>query len=549
MSTNTENKKSTWVVNTGRMLGAIGAVLLVSVPLTWGLSQEIAFQGLVTWKLIIALVCEAIYLLTNKDTLREKAGSRSTLMWSMTLVSSLIILALVGVVNFMAVENDREWDMTRDKVFSLSDQTQSIVGRLDQDVQVYAFFNRKEAAYNMIAREVFERYQAVNPRFKYEIIDIEGSERETRMAEKFEIEEKGARVVMIVGERTARAMDLGEQSLTNALIQVTQKTKKLVHVLTGHGELSFENANADYKAIAFAQAILKEGYDVELLNLINPDTITEEQLTVVVGDDSALPELSIPPEVRYLIVAGPRSSLLEPELKALDEYLSIGGRAMIMVEPSSDGGLSDLLKKWRVELRDDMIVDPNPARRELGLSALEPVILPAETPHPITKKLTHAAVMKTARTVGPAAGTSVVEVLPLLTANNTAWGETNLEDGVAGYDETDSPDNAVGLVVTRDIPRAADNISSQARLIVFGDSDWATDEYFAVHANQDYLLNTLNWMADEEGSITIRPKMRQASRLSLTGKDMMYLKFFSLDVLPMCIVALGLGIVLIRRQK
>ena len=123
--------------------------------------------------------------------------------------------------------------------------------------------------------------------------------------------------------------------------------------MTGHGELSFENANADFKAIAFAQAILKEGYDVELLNLINPNTVTEEQLTVVVGDDSALPALTMPPEVRYLIVAGPRSSLLEPELKALDEYLAIGGRAMVMVEPSSDGGLSELLKKWRVELRDD----------------------------------------------------------------------------------------------------------------------------------------------------------------------------------------------------
>ena len=90
MSTNTEKKKSTWVVNLGRMLGAIGAVLLVSVPLTWGLSQEIAFQGLVTWKLIIAFVCEAIYLLTNKDTLREKAGSRSTLMWSMTHLLNII---------------------------------------------------------------------------------------------------------------------------------------------------------------------------------------------------------------------------------------------------------------------------------------------------------------------------------------------------------------------------------------------------------------------------------------------------------------------------
>lgn len=545
----TETKKSSWITNTGRMLGAIGAVLLISVPLTWGLSQEVAFQGLVTWKLILAFVCEAIYFLTNKESLKEKAGARSTLMWSMTLISSLIVLALVGVANYLAVSNDREWDLTRDKVFSLSDQTQSILSRLDQDVQVYAFFNRKEAAFNMIAREVFERYEALNKRFKYEIIDIEGSARETRMAEEYEIEEKGARVVLMAGDKTARARDLSEEAITNALIQVTQKTKKLVHVLTGHGELSFEDANSDFKAIAFAQAILKEGYDVELLNLINPNTITEEQLTVVVGDDSALPELVIPPEVRYLIIAGPRSALLAPELKALNQYLEAGGRAMVMMEPSSDGGMSEFLKQWRVELRDDMIVDPNPARRELGLSALEPVVLPAETGHPITKKLTHAAVMKTARTVGTAPGTSVVNVTPLLTANNTAWGETNLEDGVAGYDETDSPDNSVGLVVTRDIPRAPDNISSQARLIVFGDSDWATDEYFAVHANQDYLLNSLNWMADEEGSITIRPKMRQASRLSLTGTDMMYLKFFSLDVLPMCIVALGLGIVLIRRQK
>ncbi|MBT6489985.1 MAG: hypothetical protein HOK97_09500 [Deltaproteobacteria bacterium] len=83
----TETKKSSWVANTGRMLGAIGAVLLISVPLTWGLSQEVAFQGLVTWKLLLALICEVIYFLTNKDSILENAGSRSTLMWSMTLIS------------------------------------------------------------------------------------------------------------------------------------------------------------------------------------------------------------------------------------------------------------------------------------------------------------------------------------------------------------------------------------------------------------------------------------------------------------------------------
>lgn len=549
-----QNEKSqirttSWRTNVGRMLGAVGAVLLVSVPLTWGLSQEVAFEGLVAWKLVSAFVCVAIYVATNRASIVESAGSRSTLMWTMTGVSSLVVIALVAVVNFLAVQNDREWDMTRSQVFSLADQTLNVLQGLTEDVRVLAFFHRKEAGFNMIAREVFERYQSVSPHFQYEIIDIEGSERETRMAQEYEIEEGGARVVLLAGEQQAMAENLSEESLTNALLQVTSKKRKIIHVMYGHGELSFEDPKAKFSATEFAKAIFLEGYDLERLNLLNPDSVTEEQLTVVVGDDTALPELEVPPEVRYLIIAGPQSELLAPERKALDRYLATGGRALVMVEPSSDGGLAELLAKWRVMLRNDMIVDPNPARRELGLSALEPVVLPIEGAHVITEKLTHAAVMKTVRTLGSGPGTSVVEVTPLLMANNTAWGETQLEDGVAGYDESDSPDNTVGLVVTRDIPRAAENVSSQMRLVIFGDADWATNPYFAVHANRDYLLNTVNWLADEEGSITIRPKVRQASRLSLTGKDMMYLKFFSLDVLPMCIVALGLGIVLIRRQK
>ena len=49
----TETKKSSWVANTGRMLGVIGAVLLISVPLTWGLSQEVAFQSSkMKWQII-----------------------------------------------------------------------------------------------------------------------------------------------------------------------------------------------------------------------------------------------------------------------------------------------------------------------------------------------------------------------------------------------------------------------------------------------------------------------------------------------------------------
>jgi ABC-type uncharacterized transport system involved in gliding motility auxiliary subunit len=95
----------------------------------------------------------------------------------------------------------------------------------------------------------------------------------------------------------------------------------------------------------------------------------------------------------------------------------------------------------------------------------------------------------------------------------------------------------------------ASKLSDEARLVVFGDSDWVTNKYHGMQGNGDIALNTINWLAEEEDRIAIRPKTRQASRLSLAGEDLGYLKFFSMDIIPVFLVAMGLGIVLIRRQR
>src|SRR5919204_421660 len=48
--------------------------------------------------------------------------------------------------------------------------------------------------------------------------------------------------------------------------------------------------------------------------------------------------------------------------------------------------------------------------------------------------------------------------------------------------------------------------AKKARLVVFGDSDFASNNYLNLSGNRDLFLNTVSWLAEEENLIAIRPK-------------------------------------------
>ena len=142
-------------------------------------------------------------------------------------------------------------------------------------------------------------------------------------------------------------------------------------------------------------------------------------------------------------------------------------------------------------------------------------------------------------------------LLPLMRAGSSAWGETAVNDGMAEQGPDDNQgDLYVGVVATAPTEQlSAEKISNQARIVAFGDSDWINNHYLPMQGNKDLILNTLNWLATREDRITIRPKIREASQFSLHGEQLNYLKFFSMDILPVLLIAMGLGVVLIRRQR
>ena len=88
-----------------------------------------------------------------------------------------------------------------------------------------------------------------------------------------------------------------------------------------------------------------------------------------------------------------------------------------------------------------------------------------------------------------------------------------------------------------------------ARVVVFGDSDFATNVLFGQHRNRDLLLNSVNWLLSDFDAISIRPATARASRLALNTEEFMRLRVLSLFVLPEIIAGLGVFVWWWRRRE
>ena len=128
-----------------------------------------------------------------------------------------------------------------------------------------------------------------------------------------------------------------EEAITNAILKVTREKNKAVYFLSGHNERDI-NDSQDGKGFAVAKkAIETQNYEVKDLNLAEKP--------------------SIPDDCAVLIIAGPKVSLLPTESAVINQYVDAGGKILLMVDPDVNPGMGDELKKWKIGLDDDIVVD------------------------------------------------------------------------------------------------------------------------------------------------------------------------------------------------
>ena len=79
----------------------------------------------------------------------------------------------------------------------------------------------------------------------------------------------------------------------------------------------------------------------------------------------------------------------------------------------------------------------------------------------------------------------------------------------------------------------------ESRLVVFGDSDFASNGAIGIQGNRDLILNAVNWLAQQENLIAIRPREPEDRRITLTADAQARITWISLLMLPGLILASG----------
>ncbi len=516
--------------NVSRILTWLGGLVLVFTGIMALFAGELSSGGhltlggiLVVSNALLALAAVAAGIaLGERGSLRRFFAGRAAHFGFFTVVSALLVALLLTVANWAAWKKPKTWDLTRNRIFTLSDDTQRTLAGLKEDVEVAAFYGQAEPSYAE-AQVLLRRYADRSPHFKVRLVDPWRSPEEVK---RFAITDSGPRIVLRRGEAEARARQASEQDLTGALVQVTRSGKRKVYFTEGHGEPAPRDAGkAGYAAAV--KSLEGEGYEVATLSLLEK------------------PE--VPADASAVLVAAPRKAFLEPEVKALRDYAARGGRLGLYLEPEVNAGLDALLKDFGVELDEDMVVDPNPVARLFGGSPVTPIVRPSAA-HPVTRDLAQTGVLlSTARSLvalrnGPATPT------PLALTTETAWGETDVKSLYGKGAKRDEGEKGGPLPVAMAAERTFQG-DRPARAVVVGDGDFFANGYRDLLGNLDFFMNGVGWLAEQEDRITIRPRAREASRLFLSEAQVTGLKIVTFDLVPVSLLGLGLAVWLVRRSR
>ncbi|MBI3768590.1 MAG: GldG family protein [Deltaproteobacteria bacterium] len=495
----------------GLVLLAFGIVAFVVTP---------AASTYVFLHVGLGFLLVVLYLTASRDSLSTVLGERSTKYGANAVVYSLIFIGVLVVANWLASRHNHRWDLTSQNVFSLSTQSKSVLAKLEQPLTVDAFV---EAGSDPQLQDLLDSYRYASDKFTFHMVD---PDKERDLAERYKVTELPT-IHIQYGEQTATvARELTEQSITNGLIKATRTTKKVACFLDGHGEPDPENKEARGFS-SLKDALTNENYETRKVLLAT--------------------EQDVPAECTVLIAAGTEKPLFDHEVSALSTYLRAGRSALFLIGPRRGQQLVGLVDSWGVKVTDSVVVDQvvrlfqGPA---LGLQ----ILASTYGTHPITTDFRERTIFPMSRAVqANAAGKTGISAIELVKSSPSAWGEADVagvfDRGEAAEDDKDIKGPvSLAVAVTGKHKDMGFGKDGETKLVVVGDSDFATNQFLSQLFNRDLLLNTMNWLGGQEELISIRPRAIQASRAQLTPDESRRIFYLAVLIMPELLLLLGLTV-------
>jgi ABC-type uncharacterized transport system involved in gliding motility auxiliary subunit len=445
--------------------------------------------------------------------------ARQTKFAAYTAVYVLIVLAVIGVLNFLANRYNKSYDATASKQFTLSDQTIKIAKNLKQDVTI-SYWDQPTSF--PAARDLLDRYRNLSSKIDVQYQDVEKNRTKAIAAG---VTRRGA-VLVDTGAKHEEAKSLSEEEVTGALVRALKTGGRVACFVTGSGEHSLDDAD-------------RNGYG-NLKTLIEANNYKTQSVNLL-----QKPEL--PKECSMVVIGGPSRDYLQPEVDAIKNFVESGGRAIIMVDPplkfakeniDENAALTGVLAGWGVTPDKDLVLDTSGVGQLYGLGP-EIALVSNYASHPIVREMKRlSAGFPVTRSLEIKNGDKATAE-KLFETSDDAFATSNLASAEIKQSSSDKK-GPFALAAAGTYKGGGAN--GAGRFVVTGSSSWVANAYLRIGGNRDLFLNMMNWLSADEDLISIRPKEPEDRRLNMNRNQMALVFYSSVLGIPLLILVAGVSV-------
>lgn len=512
------------------------ALLLTALSLHFILLEAVVW----TW---LVLAAGAALAGIGVLTLRKELGEFLQRRRGEIAVTTIGVVGVIVALAWLSVRFPYRIDMTEEGQFSLSPQTVTMLERLERPVHVVFF-------HDPMMRETVELYELMASKTSKLSVEFYDPMLNPAQARLMGVQFAGTALLESEG-RKVQVNSPTETDIANAILRVSRASTQRVCFLEGHGEpdpFSIEShdhmeGEGGHSHGLGAKMVVHEQHGMaKAKNALEAMNYIVEKLSLT-KSSASLEKCTV------LIVAGPKTPLLPQELDVIRQYLNAGGNGMFLLDPFVNTGLEPVLKEIGVVVDNDIVIDD---ASHFWADPSAPAVSDYNR-HQVTQNLP-LSFFPGARSLSPTSErVPGISALPLANSSKSSFGETT--QSRAEFDEAKDMKGpltlAVAIVKRLGNPQATDEKAdakaepgtvtpkTKSRIVVFGDSDFATNSFFHVMGNGKLFLNTVNYLAAQENLIGVEPRTFDVPRVNLTNRQMKGTVFLTVVLIPALLALVG----------
>ncbi|MFU0826388.1 MAG: ABC-transp-aux domain-containing protein [Lachnoclostridium sp.] len=472
------------------------------------------------------------------DKIKASFTSRKFRGGAYATVVSAIVIALVLLVNFFVTQLDWQIDISKEGMYTLTDETKDFVKGIKDKITIYYIVESGKE--DDTFTKIVEKYPEISDKIK---VVYKDPVLYPNFASKYTDEEVSSNSIIVVNESNDRAKYIDnsdmyqtefnyntyqstvtaidvEGQVTSALEYVTTEDLPVMYTVTGHGETEIGNT--------LSTSLKKANVTIKSL-----ETLKEE---------------SIPDDCSVLFINGPQKDYTEDEVAMIKDYLANGGNAIILVDYNAENleNFNSLMNYYGISFVDGVVVE---TQQGYYMGKYVNNLMPNIKSHDITSSLMSkntAVIMPSAigiRTLDSKRSTT--EIDPLFTTSDSAFSKVDVSNSTIEKqsEDIDGPFD-LGVAITEKYN------DIESKIIVLGSTLMIDEQMLSYNTigNLDLMVNSVNYVTNKESSLSIRTRSVTQQYLTLNAAQVNFWAILVVVVIPVFVLAFG-GFICVRRRK